>query len=136
MCAVEPGSECFGCEGRNAALLGNACNQLCDVAQERQLRGQIDEAGNVRGEARPQVDVPEGIGAARAEAAFIVMREEFGFVGRDIDADRTVALASLAGEAEVERVFDFFAAPAVANNFTLSHLPEQVSAAARGVLLF
>src|ERR1700686_5057511 len=116
MCAVEPCLESFGSEGGNAALLGNACNQFRDIAQERQLRGQIDEAGNVRGEARPQVDIAESVGAVRADAAFIIMREEFGFVGRDVDADRTIALASLAREAEVERVLDFLAAPAVAND--------------------
>ena len=69
------------------------------------------------------------------------MREKFGFVGGDVDADRAVALASFAGEAEVERLFDFFAAPAVADDrifscWSLRHLPEQVSAAAGGVFLF
>src|SRR5580704_762154 len=66
------------------------------------------------------------------------MREEFGFVGCDVDADGAVALAAFTGQAEVERLFDFFAAPAVADDcvfsvLTLRHLPEQVSAAAGGV---
>ena len=71
----------------------------------------------MRREARPEIDVAERVGAARACAAFVVMGEELGFVGGYVDADRTFGLASLAGEAEVERVFDFFAAPTVANHF-------------------
>src|SRR5579862_135573 len=121
--------------------MGNSGDYFREVAQERQLRGQINQAGGVGGEASPYVDVAEGVGAAGARAALIIMREEFGFVGGDVDADWAVALASLAGEAEVERLFDFFAAPAVANDpifsgWALRHVPEQVSAAAGGVLLF
>src|ERR1035437_4568036 len=133
---MEPASEGLGSEGGDAALLRNPRNHLRDVAQERQLRGQIDQARNIRSQTRPEVDIAEGIGAARAHAAFVVMREEFSFVGRDVDAHRTVALASLAGEAEIERVLDLFAAPAIANDLALGHFPEQMSAAARGVLLF
>jgi hypothetical protein len=66
------------------------------------------------------------------------MREEFGLVGGDVDVDGAVGLASLAGEAEVEGLFDFFAPPAVLDDrvfagWVLRHLPEQVSAAAGGV---
>src|SRR5580704_4868656 len=69
------------------------------------------------------------------------MGEELGFVGGDVDADRAFGFASLAGQAEIERVFDFFAAPAVADDpislaFALGHLPEQVGAAAGGVFFF
>src|SRR5580692_4944157 len=64
------------------------------------------------------------------------MGEELGFVGGYVDADWTFGFASLAGQAEVERVLDFFAAPAVLDDFTLRHLPKQVSTAAGGVFLF
>ncbi len=69
------------------------------------------------------------------------MRKEFGFVGGDVDAYRAVTLAAFAGEAEVEGLFHFFAAPAIANDcvfsrWSLRHLPEQVSAAAGGVFFF
>src|ERR1035438_2783922 len=88
--------------------------------------------------ARPQVNVAEGVGAARAYAAFVIMRKEFGLVGGYVDADRAIAFASFTGEAEIEGLFDFFAAPAVADDpiastLTLRHLPEQVGAAAGGV---
>ena len=121
--------------------MGNSGYCFRDVAQERKLGGQVDQARRVRCEARPQVDVAESVGAARAHAALIIMRQKFGFVGGDVNADRAIALASFAGEAEVERLFDFFAAPAVANDSifsscSLRHFPEQVSAAASGVLFF
>ena len=69
------------------------------------------------------------------------MGEEFGFVGGDVDGDGAVALASFAGQAEVEGVFDFFTPPSVADDpifaaIALGHFPEQVSAAASGVFFF
>ncbi len=105
------------------------------------MRGQVGEAGCVRCQARPQVDVAESVGLARAHAALVVVGKKFGFICGHVDADRTLGLASLAGEAEIERLFDFFAAPAVADDpipsvLALSHLPEQVSAAAGGVFFF
>src|ERR1700686_4377802 len=63
------------------------------------------------------------------------MGEKFGFVGGQVNAHRAIALAALAGEAEVERLLYVFVAPAVADHVALGHLPEQVSAAAGGVFL-
>src|ERR1035438_6222494 len=67
------------------------------------------------------------------------MRKELGFVGGDVDSYWAIAFAALAGEAEIERLFDFLAAPAVADDpiastLALGHFPEQVGAAARGML--
>ena len=141
LAAAEPLLEGFGSEDRDRALVGNSGDQFRDVAEERQLGGKIHEAGSVRREARPEIDVAEGIGAARADAAFIIMREELGLVGGDVHVDGAIALASLAGEAEIERLLDFFAAPAIADDpifsgWALRHLPEKVSAAAGGVFFF
>src|SRR5437667_168369 len=72
----------------------------------------------------------------RADAAFVVMREEFGFVRRYIDADRAIALAAFAAQAEIKRVLDFFAAPAVADDFAFGHLPEQAGAPTGRVFFF
>ena len=66
----------------------------------------------------------------------MIVREKFGLVRGQINAHRAVALAALAGEAEVERLFHVLVAPAVADHVALGHLPEQVGAAAGGVLLF
>ena len=100
------------------------------------MRDEISQAGNMRRGAGPEVDVAEGVGAARSDAAFIVVRKKFGFVGGEVDAYRTLAFAALAGEAEIERFFYFFAAPAVANDFPLRHFPEQVGATAGAVFFF
>ncbi len=124
MRAVEPGFEGFGGEGWDGALGRDAGEQLCDVAKEGELRREIHEAGSVRCGAGPEVDVAEGVGAAGADAAFIIMREEFGFVGGDVDADGAIAFASFAGQAEVEGFFHFFAAPAVANDRIFSWLAQ------------
>src|ERR1035441_3806240 len=70
----------------------------------------------------------------RTPVGFVVVREEFRFVGRDIDTHGAIALAAFAGEAEVERFFDGFALPAVFDEVSFRHLPEQVGAAASGVL--
>src|SRR5258708_28224730 len=90
----------------------------------------------MRGQAGEQVDVTEKVGAARAHAAFVEVRKEFGFVGRDIDTDGAIAFASFASEAEIERLFHFFAAPSIADDFALRHLPQQVGAATSGVFFF
>src|SRR5215467_2017115 len=86
--------------------------------------------------ARPQINVAESQRIERARVGFIIVREEFGFVGGDVDARRTVALAALAGEAEIERVLDLFTLPAIFDDFTLCHLPQQVGTAASGVFFF
>ncbi len=62
------------------------------------------------------------------------MRQEFRFVSRNVDAHRAIALATLAGEAEVERFFHGFAFPAVFDEVAFGHLPKQVGATAGGVL--
>src|ERR1700719_913374 len=93
--AVEPGFESLRSEGWDRALLGNSGNEFCYVAEEWELRGQVREAGKVRCQARPDVDVAENVCAARTPAAFVVVGEKLGLVGGDIDADGTVTLASL-----------------------------------------
>ena len=62
------------------------------------------EARRVRGEARPAVNEPHRIGGDGTQAPLVVVGEELCLVGSDVDADRAVALAPLAGEAEIERL--------------------------------
>lgn len=61
------------------------------------------------------------------------MREEFGLVGGDVHVHRAVALAALAGEAEVERFLDGLVTPSAGHHFPLQHFEEQVGAAPGGV---
>jgi len=133
---MEPTLESLRGEGWDGALGGDSGYQLCQVAQAWKLRGKVHQAGDVRGDARPEIDVAEGVSADRPDTSFVVMREEFSFIGGEVDADRTIAFAAFAGEAEVEGFFYFFAAPAVGDDFALRHLPEQMSAAPSGVFLF
>src|SRR5579885_3425988 len=67
---------------------------------------------------------------------FVVVGEKFGFVGCNIDADRAVTLAALACQAEIERFLDVLVLPLPLNDIAFGHFPEQVSAAAGGMLLF
>src|SRR5712672_1771255 len=90
----------------------------------------------MRSGARPQIDIPKRQRIQRTSLALVVVREEFRFVGGDIDAGRAIAFATLAGEAEVERLFDRFILPAIFYDFALRHLPEQMSASAGGVFFF
>ena len=110
--------------------------ELGNVPQERQLGGEVHQARDLRGEPRPDVDVGESVVAARTQASLVIVREKLGLVCGQVNAHRAIALAALAGEAEIERLFHVLVAPAVADHVALGHLPEQVGAAAGGVLLF
>src|SRR5262245_33203347 len=63
------------------------------------------------------------------------MREELGFVGGHVDVDRALALAALAGEAQVEGLLDLLGPPAVLDPLALAPLEEQARPSARRVLL-
>ena len=63
------------------------------------------------------------------------MREEFGLIGGHIDVDRAVALAALAREAQVERLFDVLILPPVLQRILFEHLEEQSRASTRGMHL-
>ena len=110
-----------------------------DVAQQRgenwRAREEIGEARSERSDARCAVDEAESIGVQRARAAFVIMREEFGAIGGDVDVSGTFGFASLAGQAQVESALDVFIFPGVAHDFTLQQFKKQARAAAGAVLL-
>src|SRR5262249_36857989 len=89
----------------------------------------------VRGEARPPVDEPERVRAAGPDPPVVIVGEELRLVRRDVDVRGAVALAALAGEAQIERLLHRFVTPAAVDRAALEHLPEQVRAAAGRVLL-
>ena len=99
------------------------------------MRGQIHQAGHIRGQPRPNIDVAECIRTPRAQAAFVVMRQELSLVGGYIDAHGTVTFATFAGQTEVERFLHVLIAPAVVDDIALGHLPQQMSPAAGGMFL-
>ena len=65
----------------------------------------------------------------------VVVVQELGLVRGHVDADRAVAAARLAGQAQVERLADLGRAPAVGDQVAADHLEQQPGAAARRVLL-
>ena len=71
----------------------------------------------------------------RAPALGVVVGEELGLVGRDVDLNRAVAGAPLAGKTQVERLLDGVVAPPVGDRIALEHLEQQAGAAAGRVAL-
>src|SRR6201997_720263 len=88
--AAEPALERPRREWGDAALLRNAGDGLAYVAQEGQLCGHVHQARSIRGEARPEIDVTEGVMVQRAQAALVIVRKKFGFIGGEIDRNRAI----------------------------------------------
>ena len=101
----------------------------------RQRHHQICRARRERCQSRPSMDPSHGVRSDGAQSCRVVVRQKLGLVRRHVDVDRAVALASLAGEAQIECVFDRLVAPACRNLLTFEHLEEQTGPASRGVLL-
>src|SRR5581483_5335824 len=55
---------------------------------------------------------------------------------RYVYVDRTIAFAAFACETKIECFLDVLTAPTVFDDLSVQHLPQQVSAASRAVLLF
>src|ERR1700688_15082 len=81
---VEPSLETFWGERGNRALLGDSSEELRNVAQKGKLRSQVDQPRRVRRDARPEIDIAEGVSTAWAHAAFVIMRQEFRLVGGNV----------------------------------------------------
>src|SRR4051794_34172416 len=129
----KPGLESFGRECGDPPLLRYTRCQLRKTAQSGELGEKVDEAGSERGQPRPLIDPSKGVGGNGAHASLPVVGKEFGFVCGHVDVDGAVAFASLASEAKIECLLDVLVTPAVADDFAIHHLPEQVSAAAGGM---
>ena len=127
--------EGFGEAGEGAVLV-DVEDGFDELADDGGVVDGVDEAGREGGEVRPEVDAAEGVVAQGAVAALVVVGEELGLVGGHVDGDGALALAGLAGEAEVEGLLDLLVLPLVGEDFALHQLPEQVGAAAGGVELF
>src|SRR6185503_15186423 len=65
-----------------------------------------------------------------------MMCQKFRFIGGHVHADWAFALAGLAGQAEIERVFQIFVLPAALKRFTTQHFKKQARASAGGALFF
>ena len=118
------------------ARLRNSTRCFDEARDERRMRGKVDEARRRRRKARPEVDESHGVGRRRTDAVFVIVRQEFGFAGRHVDADRAIAFAPFTRETQIERVFYVFVVPAADQRIALEHFEEQPCAPARRVLLF
>src|SRR5581483_10140897 len=77
------------------------------------------------------------VGGRGAGASLVVVVQELRLVARHVDLHRAVALASLARETQVERLFDLGAPPRRLDRALCAHhLLQQTRAPARRVLLF
>src|ERR1041385_5449422 len=72
---------------------------------------------------------------AGPEPALVVLVQELRLVGGHVDADRAVAGARLAGQAQIEGVAHLCRAPAVLNRLAPHQLLEQAGPAPGGVVL-
>src|SRR5690606_14383118 len=105
------------------------------AAEPRRLRDEVGEPRRLRRDACPVHDQAEGVGAPRPRPALVVVGHELGLVRGDVDAHRALALAPLAGQAEVEGLLHLLALPPVGDRLALEHLEEEVGPAAGGVFL-
>ena len=85
---------------------------------------------------RPAMDQSHGIGRARPQPAGIVVGAELSLVGRHIHVDRAIALATLAGKAELERIGDFAVTPIPRDRTAMQHFEQQARTPAGRMLLF
>src|SRR5437868_6462991 len=126
----EPGLERLRSKRRNAPLRRYPGRQLGNISQERKLGGEVDQPWNMGSQTRPRVDIAKGVRAERSSSAFVIVGEELCLVSCHIHADGAVTFAAFARQAQVERLFDVFVAPAILNYVAFGHLPEQVCPAA------
>src|SRR5579884_250857 len=129
--AREPGGERLVREPRRRAFRGDPGEALPERVRGERIR----KPRRLRREPCPEHDQAERVRLSRTQPAFVVVREELRLVGRHVDADRTLVLAALAGEAEVERLLDLFRAPAAVEGLAAHHLEEEPRPSARRVLL-
>jgi hypothetical protein len=112
-------------KGRQPPLRRNAAEPFGNAAQPTSLREDIGHAWHERRQTGPPVDQAHRIGLTRSYPPGIVMRQKFGLVGGHIDLHGAVALAALAGQAQVERFAHVLTPPAVGERVALKHLEEQ-----------
>ena len=102
---------------------------LGDPGEQPVPGGGVHQARERRGQPHPPRQEAHGVVGCRADPPGVVLAEELRLVARHVDVDGTVGLASLAGQAQVERLAYLRGAPAVLDDLTVRHLEEQPGAA-------
>ena len=126
----------FRRQARQVAFPCNASDALDEWAGERAGQDGVGERWSERAVAGEAIGKAEDVVLERVQAAFVMLRKEFGFVGGHIHLDRALGFAGLATEAQVEGFMDGVAVETFLLKRAGEHLPEQMGAAAGGVLLF
>src|SRR5690349_10554007 len=70
----------------------------------------------------------------RTRIVLVIVRQKLSLVAGHVDPDGAIALASFAGKAKVKRRLNIFVAPLAGDRSPQGHFPEQVGAAASGML--
>src|ERR1051325_9222244 len=118
-----------------SSVLRNSGSPLSNISDNRCGAKKIDELRHFRRKARPKMNQSHRIGVTWTQPAFIMVRQKLGFVSRHIHIDRAIRFTAFAREAKVERFQNFFAAPAITDDFALHHF-EKHSCAATGRMHF
>src|SRR6185437_9425557 len=127
---AEPRSECLRRETRDPPLRRHRGERLRDTSQPPRLREEVGDPRHVRRDARPPVHEPERVVCNWPHTTVEVMCEELRLVSRHIDVDGTLAPATLARQAQVERFTHRLVAPALLERVSLEHLEQQPRAPA------
>src|SRR6202790_5169412 len=122
-------------ELRHAPLGSQMQEALQNVAEARWLAKKVGDAPRNRAELRPAVDHSKGICMQRTRSLFVIVRQEFCLIRRDIHVGRAFRFAGLAGEAQIERAFHMFVLPGVMHHLALQNFKKHMRTAARAVLL-
>ena len=97
--------------------------------------GRVRQVRRQRREPRPQRQPAQRVVVARPQPPGVVVRQELRLVRGHVHVHRAVALAALAHQAQVQRVGDLGAAPAVGDRLAAQHLEQQPGPAPRRMLL-
>src|SRR5436305_883952 len=89
-----------------------------EFAQRVRVRGRRERTP----EYEPAMDPAERVVRARPQMMLVMMREELRAIRRHVDAGRTLVLARLAREAQIECLAHRVAAPAVVDRVAEQHL--------------
>src|SRR6185437_5469949 len=133
---VKPLAECLRSEGWNLPLAWYLQHGFHQVTEAWSLAEEVGELRSNGRQGGPAVDVSKRKCRNGTLVLLIVMRHEFRFVRRNVNIYRTLALASLATQAEIERFLHALVLPPGFQFFALKHLKQHVRTTARRVLFF
>ena len=116
-------------------MRSDAGDALDERAGERAGEDRVGERRGERAVAGEAVGKSKDVVVERVQAAFVALREKLGFVGGHVHLHRALGFAGFATQAKIESLVDGVALEAFVAQRSGKHLPEQMGAAAGGVLL-